>query len=51
MKQYICQYKDNETSEFKTYEFSAKNDTMARLIAEQFCDEGWHKLYGILRIK
>ena len=51
MKRYICQYKDNSTSELKEYQFKANNDDHAKLIAITFCDNGWHKYYGILRIK
>jgi hypothetical protein len=50
MKRYQCDYRDNETREYRTWEFEASNDHEARLIAERFCDEGWHKLYGVLRV-
>lgn len=50
-KQYLLQYKDNNTSELKEYSFTAKNDEHAQLIAMEYCDVGWHKYYGILRVK
>lgn len=49
-QRYLCQYKDNKTDEVMEYQFEAENDHHAQLIAESFCDEGWHKLYGVLRV-
>ncbi len=47
---YLCQYKDNATGEIMMYHFEAENDHHAQLIAESFCDIGWHKLYGVLKV-
>ena len=50
MKLYSLMYKDNDTREVREYEFEAKGDAEAYLIAYEFCNNGWHKFYGVRRV-
>jgi hypothetical protein len=50
-KKYLLEYKNNQTGELDVWYFTAKNDEHAYILANDYCDKGWHKYYGVMRIR